>query len=57
MKKEKRFIKLPQALLDTTCVYVDRETRVQYLWVIGGGLTVLVDANGDPLLYDGELPD
>ena len=57
MKKEKRFIKLPQALLDTTCVYVDHETRVQYLWVIGGGLTVLVDANGDPLLYDGELPD
>ena len=35
-------------------VWVDRETGVQYLWHAdgyAGGLTVLVDAEGKPLLY------
>ncbi len=39
-------------------VLVDRDTRVQYLAMnvgSGGGLTVLVDADGKPLLYDEPL--
>ncbi|MBE6989969.1 MAG: hypothetical protein E7426_04400 [Ruminococcaceae bacterium] len=35
-------------------IWVDRETGVQYLWHAdgyGGGLTVMVDAEGKPLLY------
>ncbi len=38
-------------------ILVDRETGVQYLAVAigqGAGLTVLVDADGKPLLYKGE---
>lgn len=38
-------------------IYVDKETKVQYLFVkigYGGGLTVLVDAEGNPLLYEEE---
>lgn len=36
-------------------IYVDKETKVQYLFIkrsSGGGLTVLVDAEGKPLLYE-----
>ena len=35
-------------------IWVDRETGVQYLWHAdgyAGGLTVLLDAEGKPLLY------
>lgn len=38
-------------------VYYDNETKVMYLVVDvyrGGGITVLVDADGKPLLYEGE---
>lgn len=38
-------------------VYYDNETKVMYLVVQvyrGGGITVLVDADGKPLLYEGE---
>lgn len=38
-------------------IYVDKETKVQYLFIKrsnGGGLTVLVDAEGNPLLYEEE---
>lgn len=40
-------------------VYVDRVTGVCYLFVnwgyqYGGGLTVMVDANGSPLIYKEE---
>lgn len=38
-------------------IYVDKETKAQYLFVKrgnGGGLTVLVDAEGNPLLYEEE---
>lgn len=38
-------------------IYVDKETKVQYLFVkryTGGGLTVLVNAEGNPLLYEEE---
>ena len=39
-------------------VIVDRETKVMYLNYgdYSGGLTVMVDADGKPLLYEGELP-
>lgn len=43
---------------ETVKIVVDRETGVQYLWYASkimnagmGGLTVLVDQNGKPLLY------
>lgn len=41
-------------------LYVDKETRVQYLFInngnsYGSGCVVLVDADGKPILYEGEL--
>ena len=36
-------------------IYVDKETNVQYLFIKrsdAAGLTVLVDAEGEPLLYE-----
>ena len=39
-------------------IYVDKETRVQYIYNINqGGMCVLVDADGKPLLYEGEFDD
>lgn len=39
-------------------IYVDKETRVQYIYNINqGGMCVLVDAEGKPLLYDGNFDD
>lgn len=38
-------------------IIVDRETGVCYLWHksgYGGGLTVLVDAEGNPIIWEGE---
>lgn len=38
-------------------IYVHKETKVMYMFVTEaykGGLTVMVDANGKPLLYQGE---
>lgn len=44
--------------VDRGCaVYVDSVTGVCYLWKkdgYGGGITVMVDANGKPLIYKGE---
>jgi len=40
-----------------TYVYTDKVTGVCYLWHAsgyGGGLAVMVDANGKPLIYEGE---
>lgn len=39
-------------------ILVDKETKVQYLYSNGyhqGGLEVLVDADGKPILYEGSL--
>ena len=39
-------------------VYIDKETKVMYLWVkngSGGGLTVMLNADGTPMLWEGEL--
>ena len=40
-------------------ILVDSKTGVMYLFVengYGGGLTVMVDENGDPLLWENEVP-
>ena len=55
-KKEQRFIKVMTdgGLLNNNEVWVDTQTGVQYLYHSAGnsgGLTVLVDAEGKPLLY------
>lgn len=55
-KKEQRFIKVMAdgSLLNNNEVWVDTQTGVQYLYhAVGnsGGLTLLVDAEGKPLLY------
>lgn len=41
-------------------LYVDKETRVQYLFInngngYGSGCVALIDSDGKPLLYEGEL--
>ena len=55
-KKEQRFIKVMTdgGLLNNNEVWVDTQTGVQYLYHsadYSAGLTVLVDAEGKPLLY------
>ena len=55
-KKERRFIKVAEdgGFISCNEVLVDTETGVQYLYhSVGnsGGLTLLVDAEGKPLLY------
>lgn len=50
------FIKVSNA--DEIIIYVHKETRVMYMFVTGvyqGGLTIMVDDNGKPLLYEGEI--
>lgn len=39
-------------------VFVDSETKVMYLVIYGGyraGITVILNADGTPMLYDGDL--
>ncbi len=55
MFQDKRFeVKEKESLFSvSTKVIVDRETGVNYLYVsegYGGGLTVLVDENGKPIV-------
>ncbi len=53
-KVEDRFFKLYTQGMGGTQIWVDLETKVQYLWHAdgyAGGLTLLVDAEGKPLLY------
>lgn len=41
-----------------TIIFVHKKTKVMYLFVksgYGGGLTVMLDSDGKPLLYKGEL--
>lgn len=42
-----------QVGLFTTKILVDKETKVQYIFY-EGGLTVRLDENGQPLLYESE---
>ena len=60
-KKEQRFIKVAEesAFISSNEVLVDTQTGVQYLYhAVGnsGGMTLLVDAEGKPLLYH-KTPD
>ena len=55
-KKEPRFIKALEegGFLGSSEIWVDTQTGVQYLYHAAGnsgGVTVLVDAEGKPLLY------
>ena len=53
MAKEKRFIKIYTQDLGSTEIWVDSETGVNYLYHASGysgGLTVLLDADGDPVV-------
>ena len=53
MAKDKRFIKTYSQGLSGVEIWVDRETGVNYLYKssgYSGGLTVLVDAEGKPII-------
>lgn len=44
----------------TNSIYVDSETNVMYFWHHGGysgGLTVMVDENGKPLIWEGSVSE
>lgn len=48
-----RFVKVYSEY--SSCIYVDSETNVMYFWHSGarsGGLSVMLDENGDPLLWE-----
>lgn len=50
-----RFVKVYSEY--SSCIYVDSETNVMYFWHSGcysGGLSVMLDENGDPLLWEGD---
>ena len=54
-----RFIQIynQSSMNDGFRIYYDKETKVMYLIsdiYKGGGITVLVDRDGKPLLYEGE---
>ena len=52
-KKEERFIKVYSENLGSEQILVDRLTGVNYLFVqngYAGGLTVLLDRNGNPII-------
>lgn len=51
MAKEKRFEKVySQGSMSANEIWVDTQTGVQYFYY-SGGMAVLVDAEGKPLLY------
>lgn len=55
-KKDSRFVKVLEdsGFISSSEIWVDTQTGVQYLYHASGnsgGLTVLVDAEGKPLLY------
>ena len=56
---EDRFIEIrtdDSEIESWTDIYVDKETGVMYLFVkngYGGGLTVMVDKDGKPLIWEG----
>ena len=60
-KKEQRFIKVLEesSFISSSEIWADTQTGVQYFYhAVGnsGGMTVLVDAEGKPLLYH-KTPD
>lgn len=53
-----RFIKVHGDFKNT--ILVDSETGVMYFWhygVYSGGLTVMVDKNGQPLIWEGSVAE
>ncbi len=53
MKKDKRFEKVYSQSLGAMEIWVDKQTGVHYLYHsggYGGGLTVLLDENGKPVI-------
>ncbi len=54
MSSTERFEKIySQGIMNTTEIWVDKETGVNYLWHkdgYGGGLTVLLDKEGKPVI-------
>lgn len=53
MAKEKRFVKTYSQGMGSTEIWVDKETGVNYLYYssgYAGGLTVLVDKDGKPVI-------
>lgn len=60
-QKDSRFVKVLEdsGFISSSEIWVDTQTGVQYLFHFNGnaaGLTVLVDAEGKPLLYR-KMPD
>ena len=52
-RKEERFIRVHSENMGSEQILVDKKTGVNYLFVqsgYAGGLTVLVDANGKPVV-------
>ena len=52
-RKEERFIRIHSENMGCEQILVDKKTGVNYLFVesgYAGGLTVLVDANGKPIV-------
>lgn len=54
MSKAERFEKIySQGVMNSTEIWVDKETGVNYLWHnngYAGGLTILVDKDGKPVI-------
>ena len=53
MAKEKRFVKIYTQELESTEIWVDKETGINYLFHASGyagGLTVLLDKDGKPMV-------
>ena len=54
MSKTERFEKIySQGIMNSTEIWVDKETGVNYLWHnngYAGGLTILVDKDGKPVI-------
>ena len=51
---EDRMVLINRSVVSGVAVYVmaDRETGVTYLAVYNGGMTVMLDENGEPLITD-----
>ena len=55
MAKDQRFVKVYSQGMGTTEIWVDKETGVNYLYRssgYGGGLTVLLDREGKPVITE-----
>jgi hypothetical protein len=53
-----RLVLLYNHSCDDISIYVDKETRVQYMIIRGMeccSIEIMLDGNGKPLLYEGEL--